>query len=114
MKSWSELTHTAGFDWATDHHDVVVVDRPGNIVAEFAFPETAAGWKDFSQRMNRYPAVAIAIETCQGPAVERLLQLNCAVYPINPQSAKAYRKRKAPSGAKTDRFDLPAGRHGAW
>ena len=26
MKSWQEITHYAGFDWAKDHHVVVVVD----------------------------------------------------------------------------------------
>jgi len=26
MKPWTEITHYAGFDWARDHHDVVVVD----------------------------------------------------------------------------------------
>src|ERR1022692_1782156 len=27
MKSYSELTHFAGLDWAKDHHDVNIVDR---------------------------------------------------------------------------------------
>ena len=26
MQSWSEITHYAGFDWATHHHDVVIVN----------------------------------------------------------------------------------------
>jgi hypothetical protein len=33
MQSWSKITHYAGFDWAHDHHEVVVVNGSGNIVA---------------------------------------------------------------------------------
>ena len=35
MQPWSKITHYAGFDWATDHHDVVIVNRTGKIVADF-------------------------------------------------------------------------------
>ncbi len=35
MKTWNELTHFAGLDWAGDHHDVAVVERTGKVVAEF-------------------------------------------------------------------------------
>src|ERR1051325_5221846 len=27
MKNWNEITHYLGFDWAKDHHQVVIVDR---------------------------------------------------------------------------------------
>ena len=33
MKAWKEITYYAGFDWARDHHDVVIVDRRGQIGA---------------------------------------------------------------------------------
>ena len=49
--------------------------------------------------------MAVAIETSRGPAVERLLELGCTVYPLNPKAASRYRDRKAPSGTKTDRLD---------
>ena len=45
MKSWQDLTHYAGFDWAKDHHEVVMVDRQGNIVAEFEFEHSLEGWR---------------------------------------------------------------------
>jgi len=45
------------------------------------------------------------VETCNGPAVERLLAMGCRVYPLNPKSAASYRKRKSVSGAKCDRLD---------
>jgi transposase len=105
MKSWTDVTHYAGFDWARDHHDVVIVDRQGQIVTEFRIEHSLEGWKEFGGRLKDYPAVAVAIETSQGAAIDQLLQLDCAVYPVNPHSAKSYRERKAPSGNKTDRLD---------
>jgi transposase len=105
MKPWNEITHYAGFDWARDHHDVVIVDRLGQIVAEFRIEHTLAGWQQFRDQVKTYPDLAIAIETSQGAAVDQLLQLDGNVYPVNPLSAKSYRERKVPSGTKTDRLD---------
>lgn len=105
MKPWNEISHYAGFDWARDHHDVVLVDRQGQIVAEFRIQHSLEGWKEFGQRFKQYPAVAVAIETSQGAAIDQLLQVDCTVYPVNPHSAKSYRERKVPSGNKTDRLD---------
>jgi transposase len=50
----------------------------------------------------------MAIETNRGPAVERLLDLGLAVYPMNPKAAERYRDRKAPSGVKDDMLDAYA------
>jgi transposase len=105
MKPWTEITHYAGFDWARDHHDVVIVDRQGQIVADFCFQHSLPGWKEFADKVKSFPALAVAVETNQGAAVDQLLQLNYTVYPVNPLSAKSYRERKAPSGQKTDRLD---------
>jgi transposase len=105
MKPWNEITHYVGFDWARDHHDVVIVDRQGQIVAEFRFQHSLEGWNQFGSRIQNYPAVAVAIETSQGAAVDQLLQRGCTVYPVNPHSARSYRERKAPSGNKTDHVD---------
>lgn len=105
MKPWTEITHYAGFDWARDHHDVVIVDRQGQILADFRLEHSLAGWQQFADKIKDYPALAVAIETSQGAAVDQLLQRNCTVYPVNPLSAKSYRERKAPSGNKTDHLD---------
>ena len=105
MKTWNEITHYAGFDWAKDHHQVVIVDRLGRIVCEFQFDHSLEGWAKWREQIGTYPALAVAIETNQGAAVEQLLQSAVRVYPMNPRSAKAYRQRKTPSGNKTDRLD---------
>jgi transposase len=105
MKNWNEISHYAGLDWAKNHHQVLIVDRQAQIVAEFEFEHSAEGWKKWRETVSAYPGLAVAIETNQGAAVEQLLQSNVAVYPVNPRAAKAYRQRKVPTGNKTDRLD---------
>ena len=102
---WSQRTAFVGFDWARDHHDVVVVDRQGKIVEDFRFDDTAEGWRLLIRKLSKHPDPAVAIETSSGATVERLLEAGYAVYPVNPKAAKRYRERKAPSGTKTDRLD---------
>ncbi len=105
MKEWQDITHYAGFDWARDHHAVVIVDSQGRIVADFEFKHSLEGWESFQQQTAVWPNLAIAIETNQGAAVDQLLQRGYTVYPVNPVASESYRKRKAPSGTKTDHFD---------
>ena len=105
MKEWKDLTHYAGFDWARDHHAVVIVNAQGQIVADFEFEHSLEGWKTFHEKCSAYPHLGLAIETSQGAAVDQLLQHDYTVYPVNPVSSESYRKRKAPSGTKTDHID---------
>src|ERR1043165_6523951 len=71
----------------------------------FNSEHSAEGWNTWRERVRDYPALAVAIETNQGAAVEQLLQSGVTIYPINPRSAKAYRQRKVPTSNKTDRLD---------
>jgi transposase len=105
MKTHDALTHFAGFDWAKDHHDIIVVDRAGRIVADFRIEHSAAGWQQWRQKTAQWPALAVAIETSQGAAVEQLMEGGATVFPVNPLNAKRYRERKITSGNKTDRLD---------
>ncbi len=105
MKSWSELTHYAGFDWAKDHHDITIVDRSGAKVAEFRISDTAEGWRQFGEWVKKFPALGVVVETRSGAMIERLLTTGCAVFPINPKTATRYRERKTSSGAKSDQLD---------
>src|SRR5437016_8358649 len=103
--NWETITHYAGFDWAKDHHDVVIVDQQGKIVKDLTFEHTAEGWAKWKELVAAYPHLAVAIETNQGAAIEQLLESGVVVYPVNPKSAERYRDRKAPSGTKTDFLD---------
>jgi len=106
MPNWNEITYYAGFDWARDHHDVIIVDRGGKIVADFQIEHTAAGWQRWREQLAALGAgVAASVETSQGVVVEQLLASAVTVYPVSPASAKRYRERKVPSGNKTDRID---------
>jgi len=99
-----------GFDWARQEHVLVGVDAGGKKVLELCIPDTWEGWGDLRRRLaervgSDLGRVAVAVETCNGPAVERLMELGCRVYPLNPKAAQRYRERKAPMGAKSDRLD---------
>ena len=108
--SWSRLSHYMGLDWSKDHHDIVVVDPEGCVVLEMTFDDNAEGWHRLRQRLDEQvdadrPRIGVAVETSRGPAVERLLELGCSVFPVHPKAAQRYRDRKAPSGVKHDRLD---------
>ncbi len=105
MKPWNQITHYAGFDWARDHHLLVILDQQGQIVADFQFEHSVEGWKSFRDKTAAFSNLAVAIETSQGAAVDQLLQYGYTVYPVNPAAAASYRQRKAPSGTKTDHLD---------
>jgi len=105
MTTHSELTHFAGFDWASDHHDVIIVDTGGTRIADFKFDHSAAGWQLWKEKIAAYPKLGVAIETSFGAVVEQLIDSSVSVYPVNLASAKRYRERKHPSGTKTDRHD---------
>lgn len=107
---WEGLKLFVGFDWAKNEHDVVMLDATGRIVIEMVIDNTAEGWRCLRQELaglagEDLSVVGVAIETNRGPAVERLLQLGCTVYPLHPKAASRYRDRKAPCGGKTDRLD---------
>jgi transposase len=87
-----------------------VVDGRGQIVLDLEIAHDAQGWRHLQQKLvslvgSDLSSVAATIETTQGPAVERLLALGCAVYPLHPTAAQRYRDRKAPCGGKTDHLD---------
>jgi hypothetical protein len=105
MKTWNDMTHFAGFDWAKDHHDVLVLDGSGKIVAELRFDHTASGWALCQEKLAQFPQVAIAVEAGHSAAIEKLVTLDYRVYPVHPRSSKSYRTRRLPSGTKTDRAD---------
>ena len=84
---FGQLTHYAGFDWAKDRHQIAVVDREGRVLLELSFEDTAGGWADLREKLRSFPKLGVAIETCCGPAVERLLEAGLSVYPLNPKAA---------------------------
>ncbi len=104
-EGFDQFTHFAGFDWARQTHHIVIVDRAGKLALSLGFADDAEGWAMLRQRIRDLPNLAVAVETCCGPAVERLLEMGLAIYPLNPKSAERYRDRKSPAGVKSDELD---------
>jgi transposase len=103
--SFHQLEHFAGFDWASQQHHIAVVDRAGLIVLQMQFADSAQGWSQLKEKLAVLGKTGVAIETCRGPEVERLLEMGLSVYPMNPKAAQRFRERKAPCGVKDDALD---------
>ncbi len=58
---WRQRTAFVGFDWAGDHHDVVVVDQHGKIVEDFRFDDTAEGWRLLISKLSKHHYHAVTI-----------------------------------------------------
>jgi hypothetical protein len=99
-----------GIDWASDHHDIAVVNDDGQVVARGRVGNDAAG---FAQALTllaeagdsaEHP-IPVGIETDRGLWVAALRATGRVIYPINPLAASRYRARYALSGAKSDATD---------
>ena len=102
----TDQTYFAALDWAQEHHDVLVVDRGGTMLADFQLAHTAEGGRQFAQQMQPCGGCPISSETSCGRGVDQLVQRGFPVYPVNPKAAQRDRERKAPSGTKTDHHDV--------
>lgn len=99
-----------GIDWASETHEVCVLDRDGHIADRRQVKHTVADLQAFVDALLRRahgdPAtVAIGIEVPRGALVELLVERGFAVYAINPKQMDRFRDRFTPAGAKDDRRD---------
>lgn len=99
-----------GIDWASDHHDVAVVNDDGQVLARGRVGNDAAG---FAQALTLLAdagdtandPIPVGIETDRGLWIAALRATGRVIYPINPLAASRYRARYAVSGAKSDATD---------
>ncbi len=101
-------TYTIGIDWASDKHDVCVLDTAGAIRLAFAIPHTAEGLAELVRRLTRCSAPAalpVAIERPSGLLVDTLVEAGFPVVPIHPNALKASRPRYAAAPGKSDPGD---------
>ncbi|MET8507535.1 IS110 family transposase [Streptomyces sp. NPDC004787] len=97
-----------GWDWATETHDVTVMDPAGKRVDRWELAHTEEGFAQTLARLRKYgdPAgLPVAIETTRGLAVDRLLAAGHPVVPVHPNAFHAMRARWGASRAKTDAGD---------
>jgi transposase len=104
------LSLYCGIDWATNHHDIAVVDDDGRVVARGRVGNDAAGFAQLLTLLaetgdSAEHPIPVAIETDHGLWVAALRETGRVIYPINPLAASRYRTRHTVSGAKSDATD---------
>ena len=104
MKQLPKL-HYAGIDWATKTHAVCVVDQAGQIRARFQVPNTGKGFTGLIKRLGSLGVAGVAIERCDGPLVEAMLEADLRVVVVTPRQVKSLPSRYRASGAKSDPAD---------
>lgn len=99
-----------GIDWATENHQVCVVDRDGKIIAERQVAHSGTGLQQFLtwlQQQIPVPAerIAVAIEMPAGAIIETLVEHNYRAFSLNPKQLDRFRDRHTVAGAKDDSRD---------
>jgi transposase len=99
-----------GIDWASEVHQVCLVDAAGKITGERRFPHGGVGLAELCVWLLAITgaepaAIAVAIEVPHGPIVETLLERGFLVYAVNPKQLDRFRDRFTVAGAKDDRRD---------
>jgi transposase len=97
-----------GWDWASEHHDVTVIDQDGGVVFHTEVEHTEAGLRSILARLRRLAQpdqLPVALERPSGLVVERLLAQGHPVVPIHPNTFNAARPRWGASRAKSDPGD---------
>lgn len=98
-----------GIDWATDSHDVAVVNDLGKKIQAFRIPQSGEGFHLLRDKLRSFgvpnPEILIGIETSKLALVDFLLHEGFTVYPINPKAISRFRDRYTASSSKSDSFD---------
>lgn len=99
-----------GIDWATQHHDIAIVDDDGKVVVRGRVGNDAAGFAALLILLaeagdTATDPIPVGIETDRGLWVAALRETGRVIYPINPLAASRYRARYSVSGAKSDATD---------
>jgi transposase len=98
-----------GIDWASDHHDVALIDAEGARLGRRRISDDAAGLGElaalFAAHGGGPGTVKIAIETERGLLVASLRAAGYEIYAINPKAAGRYRDRHHLARGKSDAAD---------
>jgi transposase len=110
MNEATEFDAYVGIDWASDKHDVCVLDARGGKVGEKAFEHSGAGLGAMCEWLAAVTSappmrVAVAIELVRGAVIATLLERGYDVWSCNPKQLDRLRDRFTMAGAKDDRLD---------
>jgi hypothetical protein len=78
-----------GWDWASQAHDVTVLDDGGAVLDRWAFPHTEACWQMALGRLRSHGEpgdLPVIIEKTSGLIVDRILTAGHPVVPVHPNS----------------------------
>lgn len=105
-----DLKWWVGVDWASETHQVTILDADGRVKGERTFTHGGAGLAALCDWLLTTTgaaagAIAVAIAVPHGPIVETLLERGFAVHSINPKQLDRFRDRFTVAGAKDDRLD---------
>src|SRR6266516_836250 len=84
---WRPGMSVVGWDWASQAHDVTVLNDVGAVLDRWAFPHTEAGWVMALARLRRHGEpgdLPVIIEKTSGLIVDRLLAAGHPVVPVHP------------------------------
>ncbi len=98
-----------GIDWATEAHQVCVMDGDRRVLKERAVEHTGLALGEFADWLGKLAedpgSIAVAIEIPRGAVVETLVERGFHVFAINPKQLDRFRDRHTVAGAKDDRRD---------
>ena len=85
-----EIRWFVGIDWASESHQIYLLDARGQCLGERSVSHGGAGLSELcdwlATKTGASPAaIAVAIEVPHGPVVEVLLERGFQVYAINPK-----------------------------
>jgi transposase len=101
-------SYLVGIDWASDKHDVCVLNLAGTIVEAFMIAHTADGLRELIRVLRRFGSpqrLPIAIERPSGLLVDTLIEAGLPVVPTHPNALKATWPRYAAAPGKSDPGD---------
>jgi transposase len=99
-----------GIDWATESHEICLLDFEGKTVHRQTVEHTGAGIAQCIHYLHQLVAgepwaMAVGIETPRGAIVESMIEQQFHVYSLNPKQMDRFRDRHTVAGAKDDRRD---------
>jgi transposase len=99
-----------GFDWGSEQHRVALFDHAGTLIDRRSVAHSAEAYASLADWLLHTTAaeptaIAVAIETTHGPAVDALIDRGFRVFSINPKQLDRFRDRYSLAGAKDDTRD---------
>ncbi len=98
-----------GIDWATEAHQVCLLDATGGLLDEQPVAHTGSALAALADALTRrvpdVSRIAVAIEIPRGAVVDTLLERGLHVFVLNPKQLDRFRDRFTVAGAKDDRRD---------